>query len=155
MFFIFVIWNINFVCFWELIVLKFLEEEVLDVLCLQECKSFVEKILIEGFVVFGYVYMVVCGQKGYNGVVILLKILMVDVGDKDFVNLGYVCYVVGKFENGVMVQNFYVFVGGDELNCEKNEKFGQKFDYLIDMCDWFYVEKFEKLIFVGDLNIVL
>lgn len=55
---------------------------------------------------------------------ILFKILMEEVGLFDFVNFGYVWYIVGWLVNGVMVYNFYVFVGGDEVDWEKNEKFG-------------------------------
>ena len=35
----------------------------------------------------------------------------------------------------------------------KNEKFGQKLDYLSEMRDWFNADKPEKSILVGDLNI--
>lgn len=41
-------WNINSVRLREPIVLKLLQEEAPDILCLQECKSPVEKIPLEG-----------------------------------------------------------------------------------------------------------
>ena len=99
-------WNINSVRLRGAIVLKLLEEEAQDVLCLQECKSPVEKIPTEGFAALGYTHMVARGQKGYNGVAILSKIPMVDAGDKDFANLGHARHVAGKRENGVTVHNF-------------------------------------------------
>lgn len=67
-------WNINSVRLREPIVCKLLEEEGPDVLCLQECKSPVEKIPLERFHALGYTHMVARGQKGYNGVAILSKL---------------------------------------------------------------------------------
>ena len=61
-------WNINSVRLREPIVLKLLKEEQPDVLCLQECKSPVDKIPTEGFASLGYTHMIANGQKGYNGV---------------------------------------------------------------------------------------
>lgn len=146
-------WNINSVRLREPIVLKLLEEEAPDVLCLQECKSPVELIPTEGFEALGYRYMVARGQKGYNGVAILSKIPMVEASAQDFANLGHARHIAGTLENGVTVHNFYVPAGGDVPDREKNEKFGQKLDYLTDMRDWFRAEKPQKSILVGDLNI--
>ena len=42
-------WNINSVRLREEIVLRLMREEAPDVLCLQECKSPVDKIPMEGF----------------------------------------------------------------------------------------------------------
>ena len=46
-------WNINSVRLREPLVLKLLAQEAPEVLCLQECKSPVEKIPIEGFAALG------------------------------------------------------------------------------------------------------
>ncbi|MGR3616953.1 MAG: exodeoxyribonuclease III [Paracoccaceae bacterium] len=146
-------WNINSVRLREPIVLKLLEEESPDVLCLQECKSPVEKIPTEGFAALGYTHLIARGQKGYNGVAILSKLPMEDAGDKDFANLGHARHVAGRLENGAIIHNFYVPAGGDVPDREVNEKFGQKLDYLTEMRDWFYAEKQQKSILVGDLNI--
>ena len=77
-------WNINSVRLREPIVLKLLQEEAPDVLCLQECKSPVEKIPKDGFAALGYTHMVARGQKGYNGVAILSKLPMIEAGAEDF-----------------------------------------------------------------------
>lgn len=71
-------WNINSVRLREPIVQKLLQEEGPDVLCLQECKSPVEKIPMEGFAALGYTHMVARGQKGYNGVAILSRLPIED-----------------------------------------------------------------------------
>lgn len=146
-------WNINSVRLREPIVLKLLEEEAPDVLCLQECKSPVEKIPLDGFKALGYTHMVARGQKGYNGVAILSRIPMVEAESHDFADLGHARHIAGRLENGVTVHNFYVPAGGDKPDREVNEKFGQKLDYLTDMRDHFTANAPEKAILVGDLNI--
>ena len=146
-------WNINSVRLREPLVLKLLKEEAPDVLCLQECKSPVDKIPTEGFAALGYSHMVARGQKGYNGVAILSKLPLEDMGDMDFASLGHARHVAARLPNGVVVHNFYVPAGGDMPDRAQNVKFGQKLDYLTEMRDWFRAERFGKSILVGDLNI--
>ncbi|WP_298295117.1 exodeoxyribonuclease III [uncultured Litoreibacter sp.] len=146
-------WNINSVRLREPIVLKLLEEEAPDVLCLQECKSPVEKIPTAGFHALGYTHMVARGQKGYNGVAILSRIPMVEAGAEDFAQLGHARHIAGKLENGVTIHNHYVPAGGDVADRTVNEKFGQKLDYLTDMRDAYRANAPQKSILVGDLNI--
>jgi len=55
-------WNINSVRLREPIVLKLLAEHGPDVLCLQECKSPVDKIPTAAFIEAGYTHMVARGQ---------------------------------------------------------------------------------------------
>jgi len=146
-------WNINSVRLREPLVCKFLAEHGPDVLCLQECKSPVDKIPTESFAELGYTHMIANGQKGYNGVAILSKLPIVETHRFDFADLGHARHIAGKMENGVTIHNFYVPAGGDEPNVEKNEKFAQKLQYLKDMRDWGQSEKPTKSILVGDLNI--
>jgi exodeoxyribonuclease III len=146
-------WNINSVRLREGLVRRLLEEDAPDVLCLQECKSPVDKIPTEGFRTLGYTHMVARGQKGYNGVAILSKMPLEDMGEMDFASLGHARHVAARLENGVVIHNFYVPAGGDKPDRAINEKFGQKLDYLTEMRDWFRDEKFERSILVGDLNI--
>ncbi|MCB1311680.1 MAG: exodeoxyribonuclease III [Sedimentitalea sp.] len=146
-------WNINSVRLREPIVLKLLREEGPDILCLQECKSPVESIPTEGFAAAGYRHLIARGQKGYNGVAILSRLPIRDLGDRDFAGLGHARHVAGQLENGVTIHNFYVPAGGDVPDRAVNEKFGQKLDYLTEMRDWFHGARPEKAILVGDLNI--
>ncbi len=146
-------WNINSVRLREPIVLKLLAEEQPDILCLQECKSPVDKIPTEGFAALGYSHMVANGQKGYNGVAILSRLPMREVARKDFADLGHARHIAGQLENGLTVHNFYVPAGGDKPDRTINDKFGQKLDYLTEMRDWFTAETPEKSVLVGDLNI--
>ena len=146
-------WNINSVRLREDLVLKLLSEQAPDVLCLQECKSPVEKIPTAGFEALGYTHMVARGQKGYNGVAILSKIPMAEAGAEDFASLGHARHIAGRLENGVTIHNHYVPAGGDVADRDVNEKFGQKLDYLRDMRDAFRAASPKRAILVGDLNI--
>lgn len=146
-------WNINSVRLREALVCKLLSEETPDVLCLQECKSPVDKIPLDAFHALGYTHMVARGQKGYNGVAILSKLPIKDAGSRDFASLGHARHVAGQLENGVTIHNFYVPAGGDIPDREQNDKFGQKLDFLTEMRDVFHAETPQKSILVGDLNI--
>ncbi|MEL6647800.1 MAG: exodeoxyribonuclease III [Pseudomonadota bacterium] len=146
-------WNINSVRLRAGIVAKLMTEEAPDVLCLQECKSPVEKIPVEVFAALGYTHMLARGQKGYNGVAILSKLPIEEVGSHDFASLGHARHIAGRLENGVTIHNFYIPAGGDVPDRAVNEKFGQKLDYLTDMRDWGKSDAPQKSILVGDLNI--
>ena len=146
-------WNINSVRLREPIVLRLLAEQGPDVLCLQECKSPVDKMPLAAFAEAGYTHVVARGQKGYNGVAILSKIPMIEAGAEDFASLGHARHVAGRLENGAVIHNFYVPAGGDVADRDVNEKFGQKMDYLAEMRDYFHATSPSKSILVGDLNI--
>lgn len=146
-------WNINSVRLREELVRKLMKKERPDVICLQECKSPVEKIPFGNFKRLGYRHMVARGQKGYNGVAILSQHPIEDAGDRDWAGLGHARHVAARLENGVTIHNFYVPAGGDVPDRDKNEKFGQKLDFLTEMRDVFLKERPEKSILVGDLNI--
>ena len=146
-------WNINSVRLREDLVVRLMTEEQPDVLCLQECKSPVELIPLDKFRALGYAHIVARGQKGYNGVAILSKLPITDVGGQDFASLGHARHVAGRLDNGVTIHNCYVPAGGDIPDRAENEKFGQKLDYLTEMRDFFRADAPRKSILVGDLNI--
>jgi len=72
-------WNINSVRLRAALVARLLREEGPDILCLQECKSPVDKMPLDVFRAQGYTHCVARGQKGYNGVAILSKRPLEDV----------------------------------------------------------------------------
>jgi len=146
-------WNINSVRLREGLVARLLAEDAPDVLCLQECKSPVEKIPMTQFQALGYHYLVARGQKGYNGVAILSKLPITDAGGRDFARLGHARHVAARLENGVTIHNCYVPAGGDIPDREENVKFGQKLDFLTEMRDHFHMDRPDRAILVGDLNI--
>ena len=146
-------WNINSVRLREGLVARLLREEAPDILCLQECKSPVEKIPLDQFRALGYDHIVARGQKGYNGVAILSRLPIEDAGDRDYARLGHARRVSARLENGVAIHNMYVPAGGDVPDREVNVKFGQKLDFLTEMRDVFHADNPTKSILVGDLNI--
>jgi exodeoxyribonuclease III len=146
-------WNINSVRLREALVSRLMTEETPDILCLQECKSPVELIPMEGFRALGYTHVVARGQKGYNGVAILSKLPITDAGSQDFATLGHARHVSARLENGVVIHNCYVPAGGDIPDREQNVKFGQKLDFLTHLRDHFHADRPDRSILVGDLNI--
>ncbi|CUX83718.1 MAG: exodeoxyribonuclease III [Roseibaca calidilacus] len=146
-------WNINSVRLRAGLVQKLLRDEAPDVLCLQECKSPVEKIPFELFAAMGYTHWAARGQKGYNGVAILSRIPLQDAGHIDWCGKGDARHVAATLENGVTIHNCYIPAGGDVPDREVNEKFGHKLDTLTEMRDHFRANRPEKSILVGDLNI--
>lgn len=146
-------WNINSVRLREPIVLDLLRQEQPDILCLQECKTPIEKFPTEAFAELGYCHLVARGQKGYNGVAILSRLPIEEAGAEDYASLGHARHVAARLENGVVIHNHYVPAGGDEPDRTRNEKFGQKLDYLTELRDAHHADRPQRSILVGDLNI--
>ena len=146
-------WNINSVRLRADLVYKLLKNEKLDVLCLQECKSPVDKFPLNVFSEIGFPYLAARGQKGYNGVAIVSKIPLLEKSALDFAGLGHARHIAAQLEIGVTIHNFYVPAGGDQPDREKNEKFDQKLNYLYEMKKYFDKNQPKKSILVGDLNI--
>ncbi|EKE45283.1 exodeoxyribonuclease III [Oceaniovalibus guishaninsula JLT2003] len=144
-------WNINSVRLRAGLVERFLREEAPDVLCLQECKSPVDK--LPDFSALGYGHAVARGQKGYNGVAILSRLPIAEAGAEDHAGLGHARHIAARLENGVTIHNHYVPAGGDVPDRQVNVKFGQKLDYLAAMRDAFRADRPHRAILVGDLNI--
>lgn len=146
-------WNINSVRLREALVTRLLRDEGPDILCLQECKSPVEKIPLEGFRELGYNYIVARGQKGYNGVAILSRLPIEDAGDRDYAKLGHARHVAARTESGITIHNMYIPAGGDIPDRELNVKFGQKLDFVTELRDVFHADRPSRSIMVGDFNI--
>ena len=146
-------WNINSVRLRAGLVEKLLREEAPDVLCLQECKSPVEKIPFEAFAALGYTHWAARGQKGYNGVAILSRLPLQDAGHIDWCGKGDARHVAATLDNGVTIHNCYIPAGGDVADRVVNEKFGHKLDTLTEMRDHFAANRPARSILVGDLNI--
>ena len=146
-------WNINSIRLREALVIRLLEQEQPDVLCVQEAKSPVDKIPREGFAAAGYPHMVARGQKGYNGVVILSREPIEDAGQRDFCGKGDARHVAARLSSGVTLHNVYVPAGGDVPDRDANDKFGHKLDFVDEMRDWFGEGGHGPSTLVGDLNI--
>ena len=77
-------WNINSVRLRTDLVCKLLKNQEIDLLCLQECKSPVEKIPLDLFSEIGFPHLVASGQKGYNGVAIISRLPIKEYSAIDF-----------------------------------------------------------------------
>jgi exodeoxyribonuclease III len=146
-------WNINSVRLREAAVLRLLREEAPDVLCLQETKSPVEKLPLEGMAALGYRHVVARGQKGYNGVLTISRLPIEDAGQRDFCTRGDARHVAARLPSGAVVHNLYVPAGGDLPDPALNPKFAHKLDFLAELRAWFAATPPERAILVGDLNV--
>ena len=146
-------WNINSVRLRENLVCRLLEEEQPDILCLQELKSVEELVRTDGFARLGYRHCVLRGQKAYNGVAIVSRLPLEDLGSRDFLGRGEARHVAARLENGMVIENFYVPAGGDEPDRTVNPKFGDKLDFVGAMRDWSHRGAPTRTVLVGDLNI--
>ncbi|MGM0585622.1 MAG: exodeoxyribonuclease III [Pseudomonadota bacterium] len=145
-------WNINSVRLREGLVLRLLEQEGPDVLCLQETKCPADKFPRERFAELGYRHIVVRGEKGYNGVAILSRLPLEDAGQFDFCEKGDARHVAARLSDGLPIHNLYVPAGGDEPDVGKNPKFAHKLDFVDEMASRFR-DAAGPTVLVGDLNI--
>ena len=146
-------WNINSVRLRIQHVLRFIKEQNIDVMCLQETKTEDKFFPINEFSEIGMTHHSFRGEKSYNGVAILSKI---PIKSKSFqLWCGYEdtrhnCIIL---ENNIKIHNFYVPAGGDIPDVKLNEKFNHKLNFVKEMTKFFNHSKHKNTILVGDLNI--
>ena len=150
-------WNINSVRLRLPIVERFLQEEAVDVLCLQEIKCQEHQFPYEALAALGYEHAAVHGQKGYHGVATVSRLPLTEYSRHDWQANGEARHVgVELAASGIRIDNVYVPAGGDEPDREKNPKFGQKLDFLGRMTDWasgIDARDHAGTLIVGDFNI--
>lgn len=145
-------WNINSVRLRLDLVLGFLQQADIDVLCLQETKTQDIHFPIAALADAGWGHSVFRGEKSYNGVAIISR-LPVEYYEhrlwagKD--DCRHICALI----NGVNIHNFYVPAGGDVADRDSNPKFGHKIDFVDEMREWFSNNLPRTSLLVGDLNI--
>ena len=152
-------WNINSVRLRLPLVLRCLDEQNPDVLCLQETKCRDSEFPQTDLRKAGYTHLAICGQKGYHGVAIISRVPFEilpaqQFADKDDARHVSVVLKDGAFA-GAEIHNFYVPAGGDIPDPAQNEKFAHKLAFLNDMQAWSakqYQAK-ARAIMVGDFNI--
>lgn len=150
-----VTWNINSVRLRIDLVMKLLDRQKPDILCLQETKTPDEFFPLQAFIDKGYGHHHFAGMKGYNGVAILSKAPLTEgqvhkrVGKDDCRHIS--AKVGGKFE----LHNIYIPAGGDEPDPDVNVKFRHKLDFVDELAAWFPKNRSAKLpmVAVGDFNI--
>ena len=146
-------WNINSVRLRADSVVRFLNEQAPDVLCLQEIKCMESLFPHDVFEAAGYTHRAVHGQKGYHGVATVSRIPLREVSRNDWQANGEARHVgVELIGRDVVLENVYIPAGGDIPDRDANPKFGQKLDFLERMTRWAGSIDRPTLI-VGDFNI--
>ena len=146
-------WNINSVRLRIHHVLRFIKEQNIDVMCLQETKTEDEHFPISQFINVGMKYCNFRGEKSYNGVAILSKIPIKENSFELWCGLNDTRHISVFLENNIKIHNFYVPAGGDEPNIKLNKKFNHKINFIKEMIKFFNQNFFNNTILVGDLNI--
>jgi exodeoxyribonuclease-3 len=146
-------WNINSVRLRLPHIIRFITEQNIDVLCLQETKTPDVYFPSEEFVKIGYENQFYRGEKSYNGVAILSKKKILGGQNINWCNKNDTRHISVKFNNEIELHNFYVPAGGEEPNVSINSKFQHKMSFLDEMKNFFLKDTKNNKILVGDLNI--
>ena len=146
-------WNINSVRLRLPQVIKFIKDQNIDLLCLQETKTQDEFFPSADFLKIGMKYQYFRGEKSYNGVAIISNTQLTDLNYIDFCKKGDSRHISVKFKKDIELHNFYVPAGGDEPDRTINPKFEHKISFLNEMKTNFLKDKKTNKILVGDLNI--
>lgn len=146
-------WNINSVRLRLAQVLRYLEEQQPDVLCLQEIKCPTDKFPHGPLAELGYVHQHVYGMKGYNGVAILARQPFAATGVRDWCDRADARHAWARFADGLEVHNLYIPAGGDAPDPVVNEKFAHKLDFLARLADWCRAAPARRNVWVGDFNV--
>ena len=145
-------WNINSVRLRLQLVIDFIKEHNIDVLCLQETKTQDEFFPVAALANAGWGHSVFRGVKSYNGVAIISRLPVEYCEHRLWVGKDDCRHICASI-NGVNIHNFYVPAGGDVADREANPKFGHKIDFVDEMKEWFSNNSPQKSVLVGDLNI--
>ncbi len=146
-------WNINSVRLRIHDVLRFIKEQNIDIMCLQETKTEDKFFPEDEFSKIGMSYQYFRGEKSYNGVAIVSKIKLEENGYINWCSKNDCRHISVKIKDKIELHNFYIPAGGDEPDVSKNPKFEHKIDFLNEMKSYFIENKNVNKILVGDLNI--
>lgn len=143
-------WNVNSLNVRLPHVLKWLEENPIDVLCIQETKLTDDKFPVAAIEAAGY-HVAYTGQKTYNGVAILSKLPMSDVVKNNPHYEDVQQRILAATIDGVRVVCAYV-PNGQSVDSDKYE---YKLAWLSAFHDWLKQEAalYPQLAVVGDYNI--
>ena len=146
-------WNINSVRLRLDHVLRFVNEQDIDVICMQEIKTpdeFFPKYELEKC---GFKYQHFRGEKSYNGVAIISKFKFKYTGHVNWCKKNDARHIYVRINDNIELHNFYVPAGGDEPDISINKKFAHKISFINEMKNYFLTDTKKNKILVGDLNI--
>ena len=121
-------WNINSVRLRAEQVARFVAEQSVDVLCLQEIKCREAEFPAAAFIEAGLPHLRIAGQKGWHGVAIASRLPIEDAPMLDVCRESH-ARAVGAMIAGIEIQNFYIPAGGDVPDRKENPKFDHKLDF--------------------------
>ena len=146
-------WNINSIRLRIQLVIDFIQNHNIDVLCLQETKTENKFFPARSLAEAGWCHHAFRGEKSYNGVAIISRLPLGRIHHKYWAEKTDCRHICAQIENGPSIHNFYVPAGGDVPDREANPKFGHKLDFIAEMTRHFIDQKPHNAILVGDLNI--
>ena len=145
-------WNINSIRQRIQLVIDFIKEHDIDVLCLQETKTQDEQFPVQAIAKAGWPHIAIRGEKSYNGVAILSRLPLTDISHLNWTGRTD-CRHISAVVKGLTLHNFYIPAGGDEPDINKNPKFSHKLKFIAEMTKHFSQQQPSRSILVGDLNI--
>jgi len=146
-------WNINSIRLRIEQVIKFVKDNQIDILCLQETKTPDENFPQHEFENIGFTHQYFRGEKSYNGVAILSKYKFDKSNYINWCNKNDTRHISVQLSHKTELHNFYVPAGGDEPDISTNPKFEHKISFLNEMQNFFRNHLENNKILVGDLNI--
>ena len=151
-------WNINSVRLRVQQVVRLLEEQRPDVVCLQETKCPEGQFPSAAFAKLGYHHIAHCGQPGYHGVAILSRIAFADSFSRQFCGKEDARHLAVRLAppHNLWIHSLYVPAGGDIPDPLINPKFAHKLAFLDELAEWLpWVREHSDAptILAGDLNI--
>jgi exodeoxyribonuclease-3 len=152
-----VTWNINSVRLRIAQVMRLLDAERPDIVCLQETKCPDGVFPSAPFSARGYIHGAITGQKGYHGVATFSRLPFAAVERLSFggrEDARHVAVTLGESAAaGITIHNFYVPAGGDIPDPAVNAKFAHKLAFLDELHAWCAAAPPQRSILVGDLNV--
>lgn len=149
-----VTWNINSVRLRLPLLLRLMQEQSPDIICLQETKCPDEHFPFDDIRSAGYAHIHVQGMKSYNGQAILSKVPFDEVQVHERVGRNDCRHISVRFPQ-FDLHNLYIPAGGDEPDPSINDKFAHKLDFVEEVSSWFSDNYGgdKPVIAVGDFNI--
>ena len=154
-----VTWNINSVRLRLDNLARVAKELDPDVICLQETKAHDDVFPTLGIAALGYPHQAISGMKSYNGVAILSRLPLTNIGKQGWCGKEDCRHVYATLPDGTEIHSVYIPAGGDIPDPVANAKFAHKLQFLDDLAQWGRdlagkpKSKSARRILVGDLNV--
>lgn len=148
-------WNVNSIRIRLRQLERLIYQEKPDIICLQETKVADNEFPLNQIKDMGYKYIEVNGEKAYNGVAIISKIMPRESFKLNFTQKRDTRHLAIKLFNDIEIHNFYIPAGGEIPDENLNPKFKHKLDYFDEITAWFKANRNlnDKIILLGDLNV--